>query len=82
MKRIIFRNPFITKKAKKKAESYMQLSNKAMDLAKLAAADSNFVVANNLTVFAFRYANMAARKLGFRNFVDMDTYAKRHGNSN
>lgn len=82
MKRIIFRNPFITKKAKKKAELYMHLSKNAMDLAKLAADDGNFVTATNLTGFAFRYSNIAARKLGFRNIADMDTYVKRNENSN
>lgn len=62
----------------------MHLSKNAMDLAKLAADDGNFVTATDLTEFAFRYANIAARKLGFRNrnIADMDTYVKRHGNSN
>lgn len=76
--RFIFRNPFVTKKDKILAKSYIEMAECLAQSAELAK-DENGVPDARLVVRAIDMWDKAAKVLGFRNIKDMHDYINIHG---
>lgn len=82
MKRIIFRNPFVTENDRRMAQIFLDEAEKNLSIAEryCKKKDGTYTdLANNLIIGAAELRNIAAIRLGFRNVKDMDEYKNRHG---
>lgn len=84
MKRIIFRNPFVTKDDKRAALNYLKISDDLLttadryfqnDISRTGYTDQGY----ELVLQSTNMLNVAAKRLGFRNVIDMKEYRIRHG---
>lgn len=82
MKRIIFRNPFVTKSDKIMAYDYLSIAERNLDIAERYCKNVDGTYTDQgckLIVQATEFWNLAAKRLGFRNIKDMDKYKERYG---
>lgn len=82
MKRIIFRNPFVTKKDKTIAASYLRTALIIMETVdrNCKTEDGSYTPEGcELILKATELWEKAAKRFGFRNIKDMDEYKERHG---
>lgn len=79
MKRIIFRNPFVSKKNKRLALGYMKAAETLAKEADRCIKLEDITNATKLTIRSAEMWKLAAKRLGFRNIVDMAEYLDRHG---
>ena len=83
MKKIIFRNPFVTKKDKVMAYLFITIAENNLNVAERwckKKEDGTYTdQGSELIIRAIKFWNMAAKRLGFRNMKDMDEYKNRHG---
>ena len=79
MKKFIFRNPFVTKRDKEIGYSFIETAKQLAEAADTCLKKNDGVGATELIVASARHWNLAAKRLGFRNIVDMERYFERHG---
>ena len=79
MKRIIFRNPFVSKKDKRLALKYMEAAETLAKSADKCIELGDTVSAAKLAIKASKMWKLAVKRLGFRNILDMTEYMDRHG---
>lgn len=76
MKRLIFRNPFVSKTDKDLADLYLSI---AVNSSALAECSDNSGNRCDCVITALNCLSKAARLLGFKNVADMHEYKRRHG---
>lgn len=82
MKRIIFRNPFITEKDESIAKCYYEMAYTLLDTAHKHCKneDGTFTYeGDELRLRSTKMLKLAAKRLGFRSVKDMQEYKNRHG---
>jgi hypothetical protein len=79
MKRIIFRSPFVTKRDRTIAKSFIETATTLTEAANVCIEKEDNINATKLIVAATKHWAIAAKRLGFRNIKDMDEYFERHG---
>lgn len=79
--KIIFRNPFITKKQRQRGAWHLEAARTLAEGAETMLTISDEVDEHYVKLMqeAVRHWNEAARCLGFRNLVDMNKYYEIHG---
>lgn len=79
MKRIIFRSPFVTKRDREIAASFIWSANAMAETAVKHANGKLEHHKQKLLRLAAVHMEDAAHRLGFRNVSDMNEYYNRHG---
>ncbi|MCM1363428.1 MAG: hypothetical protein NC215_00390 [Ruminococcus sp.] len=82
--KIIFRNPFVSRKRKAQAKIDLMCADAYDSLAQSELVSNNYTVTDNIIEHKKKKAeclNDAAKNLGFRNSTDMEYYNKKlhHG---
>lgn len=81
MKRIIFRNPFVTKSDREVAMNMLNIAERNLSIARTCILNSNGTLnaaGEDFLNRAYILQDMAAQRLGFRNKEDAEEWANRH----
>lgn len=81
MKRIIFRNPFVTKRDREVAMNMLSIAERNLNIAQKCMLNSDGTLSAAGKDFlngAYKLQDMAAHRLGFRSKEDAEEWAIRH----
>ena len=79
MKKIILRNPFVTKYDKAVGRCFIDTAKTLAEAADICIQDGDNVNASKFMARSAEHWGLAAKHLGFRNIMDMNAYFMRHG---
>ena len=80
MKRIIFRNPFVTKRDREVAMNMLNIAERNLTMARTCTLNDGTLNATGRDFLngAYKLQDMAAHRLGFRSKEDAEEWANRH----